>query len=116
VDKEKKSKKFIFFMTDGCDTCNSEESILASKEQLQDRIAAYGEEVVINVLGFSSHHNDAFLESLSLIGTSDGSYNFIPADQGDNGLERKLTELLEETTGTKNRILRFSHVAVGPGL
>ena len=94
-----KNKKFIFFMTDGCDTVSGEHEIMASKERLQDKIAAYGEEVVVNVLGFSRNHNDAFLESLTLIGTSDGSYNFIPEDQGDSALEKKLTELLEETSG-----------------
>ena len=100
VDKEAiKKKKIIFFMTDGCDTCNGKHSIMASKEKLQDKIAAYGEEVIVNVLGFSSHHDDAFLESLSLIGTSDGSYNYIPVDQGDSALKKKLVELLEETTG-----------------
>ena len=37
-------------------------------------MAAHGEEVIVNVLGFNEHHDDAFLESLSLLGTSDGSY------------------------------------------
>ena len=37
-------------------------------------MATYGEEVIVNVLGFNENHDDAFLESLSLLGTSDGSY------------------------------------------
>ena len=37
-------------------------------------MSAYGEEVIVNVLGFNENHDDAFLESLSLLGTSDGSY------------------------------------------
>ena len=37
-------------------------------------MAVYGEEVIVNVLGFNENHDDAFLESLSLLGTSDGSY------------------------------------------
>ena len=37
-------------------------------------MTAYGEEVIVNVLGFNENHDDAFLESLSLLGTSDGSY------------------------------------------
>ena len=37
-------------------------------------MSAHGEEVIVNVLGFNEHHDDAFLESLSLLGTSDGSY------------------------------------------
>ncbi len=45
-----------------------------AKEHLQNEMEAYGAEVIVHVLGFSQHHNDAFLESLSLMGTSDGSY------------------------------------------
>ena len=45
-----------------------------AKEHLQSAMAAHGEEVMVNVLGFNEHHDDAFLESLSLLGTSDGSY------------------------------------------
>lgn len=48
----------------------------------QDVIAKYGEEVIVHVLGFSQHHNDAFLESLTLIGTADGSYNYISPNDG----------------------------------
>lgn len=45
-----------------------------AKEHLQSAMTAYGEEVIVNVLGFNENHDDAFLESLSLLGTSDGSY------------------------------------------
>ena len=64
-------------MTDGCDTCNTKEQLSESKEKLQDVISKYGENVVVQVLGFSSHHNDSFLESLTLLGTADGSYSFV---------------------------------------
>ena len=47
-------------------------------------IGKYGEEVIVHVLGFSQHHNDAFLESLTLIGTADGSYNYISPNDGKN--------------------------------
>ena len=30
-------------------------------------MAKYGEEVIVHVLGFSQHHNDAFLKDLSLL-------------------------------------------------
>ena len=90
---------FVFFMTDGCDTCNNEHSILHAKEKLQETIAKYGEEVIVNVLGFSQHHDDAFLESLTTLGTADGSYNYIRPEDGDVALQQRLTDLLEATTG-----------------
>ena len=39
-------------------------------------------EVIFNVLGFAEHHNEDFLESLALIGTSDGSYSFVSPKEG----------------------------------
>ncbi len=37
-------------------------------------MAKYGAEVIVHALGFSTHHNDAFLEQLTTMGTSDGTY------------------------------------------
>ncbi len=34
-----------------------------------------------------------------MIGTSDGSYSFIAPSDGDEALERRLTDLLESTSG-----------------
>lgn len=86
-------------MTDGCDTCSDPKSIMMAKEHLQSAMTAYGEEVIVNVLGFNENHDDAFLESLSLLGTSDGSYSFIHPTDGDLALQQRLTDLLESTTG-----------------
>ena len=66
---------------------------------LQSKISDYGAEVIINVLGFNSNHNDQFLESLSLLGTSDGSYNFIDENTSEIALEKRLCELVEGATG-----------------
>ena len=48
---------------------------------LQIQIWPIGE-VIFNVLGFAEHHNEDFLESLALIGTSDGSYSFVSPKEG----------------------------------
>ena len=87
-------KAFVFFMTDGCD-------VLAENYQseLKKAFVASGQEIIVNVLGFSRSHNDALLESISLFGTSDGSYNYIPEDSGETALEDTLTKLVEQTTG-----------------
>ena len=94
-----RKKVFVFFMTDGCDTCNNSQQLMVSKEHLQDSMAKYGEEVVVHVLGFGKNHDDSFLESLSLLGTSDGSYSYVQPTDGDHALEKRLTDLLESTTG-----------------
>ena len=55
-------------------------------------------EVIFNVLGFGEHHNEDFLESLALIGTSDGSYNFVSPNEGDRALEERLVALVQSTS------------------
>jgi hypothetical protein len=47
------------------------------QERLQKTLLDSGSEVVFHVLGFSANHNAPFLESLSFLGTSDGSYSFV---------------------------------------
>ena len=66
-DKKKDASKsyFVFFMTDGLDTCNNPREIMAEKEKLQTQIEKFGAEVVFHVLGFSEDHDEAFLESLT---------------------------------------------------
>ena len=73
-------------MTDGEDTVNTPSAINCAKEHLQAEMATYGAEVIVNVLGFSANHDDRFLESLSLLGTSDGSYQFIGKDNINHGV------------------------------
>jgi hypothetical protein len=48
-----------------------------AQEHLQTLILGYGAEVIFHVLGFSAAHNEEFLESLTFLGTSDGSYSFV---------------------------------------
>jgi len=109
-------KLFIFFMTDGQDTCNSHDQLLYAREKLQDAIGKYGQEVIVHVLGFSQYHDADFLESLTLLGTckagqyeillyqassfiADGSYNYVRPSDGEQALEKTLTNLMEATTG-----------------
>ena len=73
----------VFFMTDGCETCNPPHKLAKSREVLQDVITKYEQEVIVHSLGFGANHNDAFLESLTRLGTADGSYNFISPKEGD---------------------------------
>jgi hypothetical protein len=47
------------------------------QEHLQKTLLDSGSEVVFHVLGFSANHNAPFLESLSFLGTSDGSYSYV---------------------------------------
>ena len=47
------------------------------QERLQKTLLNCGSEVVFHVLGFSANHNAPFLESLSFLGTSDGSYSYV---------------------------------------
>ena len=49
---------------------------------------------IFHVLGFSSEHHDHFLETLSILGTADGSYSFIPEDTSNDALERRLYDLV----------------------
>ena len=87
-------KLIIFFMTDGEDTVSKPNAINLSKEHLQAEMSNYGAEVIVNVLGFSANHDDRFLESLSLMGTSDGSYQFLCEDTGEVALEKHLCQLV----------------------
>ena len=48
-----------------------------AQEHLQTVILGYGAEVIFHVMGFSAQHNEQFLESLSFLGTSDGSYSYV---------------------------------------
>jgi uncharacterized protein YegL len=97
----------IFFMTDGHDTCNSVQEIMVAKEHLQAEIEKFGGEVVFNVLGFSSQHDDNFLESLSLIGTSDGSYNFVSPREGTKALEDRLIDVVESASSTIGKTINI---------
>jgi len=92
-------KLIVFFMTDGEDTVSNPNAINLAKEHLQAEMSNYGAEVIVNVLGFSANHDDRFLESLSLLGTSDGSYQFLCEDTGEVALEKHLCQLIEGATG-----------------
>jgi len=103
--KTKDSSKayFVFFMTDGLDTCNSQREIMAAKEKLQTQIEKFGAEVVFHVLGFSEDHDEAFLESLTYLGTSDGTYSFVTPSEGEKALEERLVQLIESTSSVVGR-------------
>merc|ERR1712142_179982 len=98
--KAKDSSKayFVFFMTDGLDTCNSQREIMAAKEKLQTQIEKFGAEVVFHVLGFSEDHDEVFLESLTYLGTSDGTYSFVTPSEGEKALEERLVQLIQSTS------------------
>ena len=89
---------FVFFMTDGLDTCNNPREIMAEKERMQTEIEKNGVDVVFNVLGFSEDHDDDFLESLTYLGTADGSYSFVGTKEGEKALEERLVQLIQATT------------------
>merc|ERR1712012_395039 len=78
-DKTEDASKafFVFFMTDGEDTVSSPKEIMQQKELMQTDIEKFGAEVVFHVLGFSEQHDEQFLESLTFLGTSDGTYSFV---------------------------------------
>jgi hypothetical protein len=97
------SPHYIFFMTDGQDTLNDPRKIMDEMEHLQEMIEKFGGEVVFNVLGFSSHHAAKFLDNLSLIGTSDGSYSFVSPFEGEKALSDRLVALVQSTTNTIGR-------------
>jgi len=89
---------FVFFMTDGLDTCSNPREIMAGKERMQAVLEKEGVDVVFNVLGFSEDHDDDFLESLTYLGTADGSYSFVGAKEGEKALEERLVQLIESTS------------------
>lgn len=99
-DKSQDSSKayFVFLMTDGLDTCNSPLEIMAEKERLQTKIESFGGEVVFHVLGFSEDHDEVFLESLTYLGTSDGTYSFVTPSEGEKALEERLVQLIQSTS------------------
>ena len=49
-------KKAIFFLTDGCDTCNDARAIADSKERLQTKIQGFGREVVFHAIGTTANY------------------------------------------------------------
>ena len=91
----KKEKLVVIFMTDGFDTCNGPNEIAVAMTQLQECIEDLEcFNVVFHVLGFTSQHNDHFLETLSILGTADGSYSFVPEDITNDALENRLYDLV----------------------
>ena len=104
-DKSQDASKayFVFFMTDGLDTCNNPREIMAEKEKLQTQIEKFGAEVVFHVLGFSEDHDEAFLESLTYLGTSDGTYSFVTPSEGEKALEERLVQLIKSTSSVVGR-------------
>jgi len=99
-DKKQDPNKtyFVFFLTDGNDTSNEPREIMAEKEKLQTEIEKFGAQVIFHVLGFSEDHDEAFLESLTYIGTADGSYSFVSPSEGDKALEEILLALVKTTS------------------
>merc|ERR1712012_630663 len=83
-DKTEDASKafFVFFMTDGEDTVSSPKEIMQQKELMQTDIEKFGAEVAFHVLGFSEQHDEQFLESLTFLGTSDGTYSFVSPSEG----------------------------------
>eukprot|EP00092_Neocalanus_flemingeri_P023935 GFUD01025964.1.p1 GENE.GFUD01025964.1~~GFUD01025964.1.p1 ORF type:complete len:490 (-),score=154.82 GFUD01025964.1:169-1638(-) len=105
ADKKQDASKayFVFFLTDGLDTCNNPREIMAEKEKLQTQIEKFGAEVVFHVLGFSEDHDEAFLESLTFLGTSDGTYSFVTPAEGERALEERLLQLIKSTSSVVGR-------------
>ena len=93
----------IFFMTDGEDTCNEKLQIMAAKEKLQTEIEKSGVTAVFHVLGFSDSHDENFLESLTYLGTSDGTYSFVSPKDGEKALEENILSLLKSVSGFVGR-------------
>merc|ERR1712037_607370 len=98
-DKSEDASKafFVFFMTDGEDTVSS------PKEMMQPDIEKFGAEVVFHVLGFSEHHVEQFLESLTFLGTSDGTYSFVTPSEGERAIEERLVALVQSTSSAVGR-------------
>ena len=108
-DKSEDASKafFVFFMTDGEDTVSSPKEIMHQKEMMQTDIEKFGAEVVFHVLGFSEHHDEQFLESLTFLGTSDGTYSFVTPSEGDKAIEERLVALVQSTSSAVGRSLNI---------
>lgn len=104
---DKNNSTYVLMMTDGCDTVNNQQQIDKAKEKLQVAIEGYGGEVVFNVLGFSDSHDDNFLNLLSLIGTSDGSYNFVSPREGDSALQEILVGMVSDFSTSIGRLMNL---------
>ena len=102
--KQNPSKSyFIFFMTDGEDTCNNEKALMAAKEKLQTEIECSGAQAMVHVLGFSDSHDEQFLESLTYLGTSDGTYSFVSPKEGEKALEENILALIKTVSSFVGR-------------
>ena len=108
-DKSEDASKafFVFFMTDGEDTVSSPKEIMQQKEMMQTDIEKFGAEVVFHVLGFSEHHDEQFLESLTFLGTSDGTYSFVTPSEGERAIEERLVALVQSTSSAVGRSLNI---------
>ena len=108
-DKSEDASKafFVFFMTDGEDTVSSPKEIMQQKEMMQTEIEKFGAEVVFHVLGFSEHHDEQFLESLTFLGTSDGTYSFVTPSEGERAVEERLVALVQSTSSAVGRSLNI---------
>ena len=62
---------------------------------------------MFNVLGFSDSHDDNFLNLLSLIGTSDGSYNFVSPREGDSALQEILVGMVSDFSTSIGRLMNL---------
>merc|ERR1712013_14035 len=98
---------FVFFMTDGEDTVSSPKEIMQQKELMQTDIEKFGAEVVFHVLGFSEQHDEQFLESLTFLGTSDGTYSFVSPSEGGKAIEERLIALVQSTSSAVGRSLNI---------
>jgi len=108
-DKTEDASKafFVFFMTDGEDTVSSPKEIMQQKELMQTDIEKFGAEVVFHVLGFSEQHDEQFLESLTFLGTSDGTYSFVSPSEGGKAIEERLIALVQSTSSAVGRSLNI---------
>merc|ERR1712147_420089 len=108
-DKTEDASKafFVFFMTDGEDTVSSPKEIMQQKELMQTDIEKFGAEVVFHVLGFSEQHDEQFLESLTFLGTSDGTYSFVSPSEGGEAIEERLVALVQSTSSAVGRSLNI---------
>merc|ERR1711953_1658850 len=108
-DKSEDASKafFVFFMTDGEDTFSSPKEIMHQKEMMQTDIEKFGAEVVFHVLGFSEQHDEQFLESLTFLGTSDGTYSFVSPSEGGKAIEERLVALVQSTSSAVGRSLNI---------
>ena len=108
-DKSEDASKafFVFFMTDGEDTVSSPKEIMQQKEMMQTDIEKFGAEVVFHVLGFSEQHDEQFLESLTFLGTSDGTYSFVTPSEGERAIEERLVALVQSTSSAVGRSLNI---------